>query len=68
MERRKEEKVVREKALHRHCRLCCVSLSIPPVTLQLSAPAYSIPIQPAHAHTHTHTEHAALSAHVGEGH
>lgn len=53
MEGREEEKVVGKRALHRHCRQSSVSLSIPSVTLQLSAPTYSIPIRPAHAHTHT---------------
>lgn len=61
------EKVVRERAPHRRCRQGSVSLSIPSVTLQLSALAYSIRAAHAHAHIHTYTEHVAVSAHGEEG-
>lgn len=54
-----------KRAQHRHCRQSSLCLSIPSVTLQLSAPAHSIPIHPAHAHTHI--QHAALTAHGEEG-
>lgn len=50
-----EEKMLRKRPLHRPCPQSLVSLSIPSVTLQFSAPAHSIPIHPAHAHTHTYS-------------
>lgn len=55
MEGCEEEKALGRRARHCRRRQSSVSLSIPSVTLQFSAPAHSIPSHTAHAHTHIHT-------------